>query len=95
MEPSKPMKLMSPLPKLHQWWSDGLGEPAASGAQDGMRYAFFPDKKLLLIERAGRLQKFATGEHRIGGVSQISRARALVFTTQHGPMRVDDLKKLP
>jgi hypothetical protein len=85
---------MTPLPKLDQWWSEGLGEPIASGAQDGMRYAFFPDRKLLLIERAGNLQKFHTGEHRIIGISQVSRGSAMVFRSQHGPVRLTDLQKL-
>ena len=83
------------MPKLNRWWSDELGEPSASGAQDGMRYAFFSDKRLLIIERAGKLQRFATGEHRIGGISQISRGQSIVFTTQHGPMAVDQLEKMP
>jgi hypothetical protein len=94
MEPFKPMKPMSPMPKMEQWWSDGLGDPSASGSQDGMRYAFFPDKKLLLIERDGKLQTFDTGQHRIAGVSQISRGEVPVFRSQHGPVKLDDLKKV-
>jgi hypothetical protein len=68
MEPLKPIKPMSPLPPSERWWSDGLGDPSASGAQDGTRYAFFGEKKVLLIERGGKLEKFLTGEHCINGV---------------------------
>jgi hypothetical protein len=94
MHPYTSMRPVTPLPKLNQWWSDGLGSPSASGAQDGTRYAFFPDRKLLLIERFGKLQKFHTGAHRIGGVSQISRGQAMVFTTRRGPLKLDDLRKI-
>jgi hypothetical protein len=90
----QPLKPLSSLPKLEQWWSDGLGDPSASGAQDGMRYAYFPDKKFLLVERGGKLQKFHTGEHRITGVSQVSRGSSLVFRSQRGPIKLDDLQKL-
>lgn len=92
MQPLKPIRPITPIAR---WWSDGLGEPAMSGAQDGVRYAFFPDKKLLIVESLGKPQKFATGAHRIGGVSQISRRQSMVFTTQHGPVKLDDLQKIP
>ena len=60
-----------------------------------MRYAFFPDKQLLLIEEHGKVKTFDCGRHRIRGVSQInSEARSLAFTSQHGPVRVEDLKRL-
>ena len=35
-----------------------------------MRYAFFPDKRLLLIEEDGKVKTFDSGRHRIRGVSQ-------------------------
>jgi hypothetical protein len=66
------MKPMSPLTMAERWWSEDLGDPSSSGAQDGTRYAFFQDKKLLLIEGEGGLQRFLTGEHRITGISQSS-----------------------
>jgi hypothetical protein len=94
MEPMKPMKPMQPLPKLEQWWSESLGSPSASGGQDGMRYAFFPDKKLLLIEQHGQLRRFGTGEHLINGISHVSRDSALVFRSERGPLKLGDLQKL-
>jgi hypothetical protein len=90
----KPLKPMQPLPRLEQWWSEGLGDPSVSGGQDGMRYAFFPERKLLLIEQRGKLEKYGTGEHTISGVSQVSRGNALVFRSQRGPLKLDDLQKL-
>ncbi len=94
MEPLRPMKPMSPLTPAERWWSDNLGDPSASGAQDGTRYAFFPDKSLLLMERGGKLDRFRTGEHRITGVSQTSDKGALTFTSQHGPIRLENLEKV-
>jgi len=88
------MKTMSPMTVAESWWSEGLGQPASSGSANGTRYAFFPDKKLLLIEKGGKLQKFATGEHRIGGVSQDGVRAELAFTSQHGPVKLDDLHKI-
>jgi hypothetical protein len=78
----------------HKWWGDALGEPAASGSQGGARFAFFPDKKLLLIERAGRIQLFDSGEHYIGSVVQVQHGKAFVFTSEQGPINLDDLPLL-
>jgi hypothetical protein len=78
---------------FEQWWPDTLGNPSSSGAQNGTRYAFFQHKKLLLIEHDGKLQKFRTGEHRITGVSQVSGRGALTFTTEHGPISLEDFEK--
>jgi hypothetical protein len=94
MEPLRPMKPMSPLKAAQRWWSDELGDPSSSGAQDGSRYAFFRDKKLLLIERSGTLQKFRTGEHRIIGISQATGSGALTFASEHGPISLEDFEKV-
>jgi hypothetical protein len=89
------MKPLSPMSPLQRWWPQGFGDPEAAGSQDGMRYAFFPDKQLLLIEEDGKVKTFNSGRHRIRGVSQTnSEARSLAFTSQHGPVRIDDLQRL-
>jgi hypothetical protein len=91
----QPLKPMAPMAPIQRWWPQGFGDPETAGSQDGMRYAFFPDKKLLLIEEDGKIKTFDSGRHRIRGVSQInSEARSLAFTSQHGPVRVEDLKRL-
>jgi hypothetical protein len=77
-----------------KWWEESLGEPAASGSQGGARFAFFPDKKLLLIERAGKIQLFDSAEHSIGSVVQVHRGKAFAFTSDQGPINLDDLKLL-
>jgi hypothetical protein len=75
------------------WWPAGLGRPASSGAQDGMRYAWFPESRRLVVESDGRRTVYDTGSHRIGGVSQQQGGVAgLAFASQHGTI---DLAQLP
>ncbi len=95
MEPMEPMKPMEPMSGGAPWWPDDLGQPSSSGAQNDMRYAFFPQKRRLLIEDGGKLTTYDSGDHRISGVSQQgSRERSLTFTSQDGPVRLDELKVL-
>jgi hypothetical protein len=94
MEPLRPMKPMRPLAPADRWWSEELGDPSSSGAQGGARYAFFEDKRLLLIERGGKLQGFRTGVHRIIGISQASRREELTFTSEQGPVSVEHFEKM-
>jgi hypothetical protein len=94
MEPLRPMKPMRPPAPADRWWSEELGDPSSSGAQDGSRYAFFEDKRLLLIERGGKLQRFRTGVHRIIGISQVSRREELTFTSEQGPVNLEDFEKM-
>jgi hypothetical protein len=95
MQPLKPIKPMAPMSSGEAWWPAGLGQPASAGSQDGMRYAFFPDKQLLLIEEGGKIRTFDSGRHRIRGVSQVNIvSQSLALTGQHGPVRVEDLKRL-
>ena len=98
MEPMKPMRPMQPMKPMtggEKWWPDDLDQPSSSGAQNGMRYAFFPEKKRLLIEQGGKLTTYDSGDHRIGGVSQQdSQEQTLAFTSQKGHVQLDDLKQL-
>ncbi len=94
MEPLRPMKPLSPLAPPERWWSEELGSPSSSGSQDGARYAFFPTKRVLVIERGGKLQSFGTGEHRITGFAQASGQQALTFTSERGPISLEDFEKM-
>jgi len=93
MKPMSPMKPMAPMAPPERWWPEDLGDPSSSGAQDGIRYAFFPHSKLLFIERGGKQQRFRTGEQVITGVSQVSGKGALAFTSERGPINLGDLEK--
>jgi len=92
MEPMKPMEPMAPP---ERWWSGDLGEPSSSGSQNGSRYAFFPERHRLLVERNGKLVTYDSGHHHISGVSQSdSHDRSLAFTSQDGVVRLDELKQI-
>jgi hypothetical protein len=75
-----------------QWWPAELGSPASTGAQNDMRYAFFPATHRLAIQHDGRVSLYDTGEHRLSGFSQQqSGDRSLTFMSQFGLVRVADL----
>jgi len=94
MEPMKPMRPMEPLKFDPPWWPQELGEPSSSGAQNNMRYAFFPQRRRLLVERDGSKSVYDTAEHQITGVSQQSgQSSSLVFTSQSGPVVLDSLRR--
>jgi hypothetical protein len=78
-----------------RWWGADLGTPAASGSQEGVRYAYFSSTRRLAIERAGRVSIYDTGDHQIGGVAQQQASTSdLTFTSQHGLISLDRLPKI-
>jgi hypothetical protein len=78
------------------WWPAELGSPASVGAQNDLRYAFFPAARRLAIELGGRVTIYDTVDHRIGGFSQQQGGdQSLTFTSQHGLVRVADLVVVP
>jgi hypothetical protein len=88
--------LAGEAPAAGAWWPADLGRPAATGDQNGLRYAYFPETRRLAVESGGQLSLYETGDHRIGGVSQQQGAgRTLAFTSQHGPVRLEDLPRVP
>ena len=96
MEPMEPMKPMKPMdPPASDWWPDGLGNPASSGAQNDLRYAFFPDRQRLAIEQNGKVTQYDTGDHKISGVSQQQSGSGGTprFTSQHGDVDLGSLKQ--
>lgn len=74
------------------WWPEALGQPASVGAQNNLRYAYFPAARRLAIDLGGRIVVYDTGDHRIGGFGQQqSGDQSLTFTSQHGLVRVANL----
>jgi hypothetical protein len=98
MKPMKPMKPMEPMKSMaggEKWWPDALGQPSTNGLQNGIRYAFFPEKRRLLIEQGRKLTTYDSGDHRISGVSQQGGQRqTLAFTSQNGAVKLDELKQV-
>jgi len=78
------------------WWPDGLGHAASTGAQNQMRYAWFPDTARLAIDTGdGKVRVYDTADHRIGGFSQQqSGDQSLSFTSQYGLVKIADLRQI-
>lgn len=77
------------------WWPAKLGRPGASGSQNGVRYAYFPDARRLLVRTGDQVAAYDTGEHRIGGVSQQQGSDTkLAFTSQLGDVPLDKLRQV-
>jgi uncharacterized protein YcbX len=75
------------------WWPEKFRDPASSGSQNDMRYAFFPDAQRLVVDDHGKRTIYDTGSHRISGVSQQqSTSRTIAFTSQRGTVMLTDLR---
>jgi hypothetical protein len=78
-----------------RWWPRELGSPASTGAQNDLRYAYFPGPRRLAIQRGGEVRVYDAGEHRISGFSQQqSGDQSLTFTSQLGVVRIADLARV-
>lgn len=74
------------------WWPSELGAPGSTGAQNNLRYAFFPVAQRLAIDIGGTITVYDTGDHQISGFSQQqSGDQSITFTSQYGLVRVADL----
>lgn len=75
------------------WWGAGLPRPNSTGAQNGVRYAYFAPARRLAIDLNGRVTVYDTLDHQISGFSQQqSRGGSLSFNSQHGLV---DVARLP
>lgn len=78
------------------WWPTELGQPNSTGAQNGVRYAYFAAARRLAIELDGRVTVYDTLDHQITAFSQQqSRGGSLTFSSQHGVVDVASLRVLP
>ncbi|WP_157268054.1 SHOCT domain-containing protein [Azohydromonas aeria] len=74
------------------WWGPSLRWPDATGAQNGVRYAWFSQARRLAIELHGRVTIYDTLDHHIGGFSQQqSGSGSLSFNSQYGLVDVGSL----
>ena len=75
------------------WWGPELRWPDSSGAQNGVRYAYFSQAHRLAIEVNGQVTIYDTLDHQIGGVSQQQGyGGSLSFNSQYGLI---DINRLP
>jgi hypothetical protein len=78
-----------------QWWPAELGNPSSSGAQNDMRYAFFPNTRRIAIRLGDRLRVYDSGDHQLSGFSQQQGGdQSLTFTSQYGVVRISDLPEV-
>jgi hypothetical protein len=74
------------------WWPADLGTPASSGSGEGLRYAYFPLKRRLLIECDGTRTIYDMGDYQFRGAIQANiRDTRLTFASQHGRVGLDAL----
>ena len=77
------------------WWPTDLGSPSSTGAQNDMRYAYFPGKRRLALYRGGHVEILDTGEHIISGFGQQQGGSdALTLTSQLGTVPLSKLKRV-
>ncbi|SBT04282.1 conserved hypothetical protein [Candidatus Accumulibacter aalborgensis] len=75
-----------------EWWGADLRWPTSTGAQNGVRYAYFAQARRLAIEVGGQVTIYDTLDHQIGGFSQQQGAGgSLTFSSQHGLVAVASL----
>lgn len=74
------------------WWPSDLRWPNSTGAQNGVRYAYFGQARRLVIEVNGNVTVYDTLDHQIGGFSQQqSFDGSLSFSSQYGLVNVGSL----
>jgi hypothetical protein len=77
------------------WWPSDLGSPSSTGAQNNMRYAYFPSSRRLAIDRGDAIIIFDTLDHQIGGFGQQQGSGAsFTFTSQYGVVPVSSLPQI-
>jgi len=79
---------------IEGWWPKEFGKPSASGRQNDMRYAFFPESRRLVVETRDGRATYDTGSHYIIGVSQQQQGeeRKLSVTGLSGQIALGSLK---
>lgn len=80
------------VPPPPDWWGPDLRWPNSTGAQNGVRYAYFAQARRLAIEVNGTVTIYDTLDHQIGGFSQQqSYGGSLSFNSQYGLINVSSL----
>ncbi|KQP17999.1 SHOCT domain-containing protein [Pseudorhodoferax sp. Leaf267] len=80
------------VPPPVDWWGPDLRWPNSTGAQNGVRYAYFSQARRLAIEANGQVTIYDTLDHQIGGFSQQqSYGGTLSFNSQYGLIDVASL----
>lgn len=74
------------------WWPAEFGSPAASGGQNAVDYAYFPQRHRLAVRQGKKVTVYDATGHQIGGFSQQQGVgQDLYFTSQRGMFPVASL----
>ena len=96
MAPMPPMSfgsgaLFTPDPQ-DTWWPTELGSPSSSGAQNEVRYAYFPAAGRLAVNVNGKVSLYDTSGHQIAGLSQQQASGGgVMFSTGAGSISLTHL----
>jgi hypothetical protein len=84
----------APAPGMSpDWWPSDLRWPNSTGAQNGVRYAYFAQARRLAIEVNGSVTVYDTQDHQLGGFSQQqSYGGSVTFSSQYGHVDVSRLQ---
>jgi hypothetical protein len=80
-------------PDQANWWPTNLGVSSSLGAQNEVRYAYFPATQRFAIDISGKVTVYDTREHLISGFSQQQPGSgSLSFSSHLGTI---DVSRLP
>jgi hypothetical protein len=75
------------------WWPPNLRRPSTSGTHGTLKFAFFADKRRLLVESGELLLLFDCGTHQICEVAELfGQDPGLAFISQNGRHPIGDLR---
>lgn len=95
VSPGEGVSLFVPGSGTSNWWPRELGTPASSGAQNDMRYAYFPSVNRLAIDVNGKIDVYNTLDHQIGGFSQQQAYDgSITLTSQLGTVLLSSLPRV-
>jgi hypothetical protein len=78
-------RLVTDEPDQANWWPADLGVPSSLGAQNEVRYAYFPATQRLAVDINGKVTVYDTQGHQISGFSQQQPGSgSLSFSSQLG-----------
>jgi len=85
--------LLAGLTTGANWWPADLGAPSSVGAQNEIRYAYFPAARRLVVDLNGKVTVYDTQDHEISGFSQQQPGSgSFSFSSRLGPV---DVSRLP
>ncbi len=78
------------------WWPAELGNPSSTGAQNALRYAYFPEIRRLAIDIGGGIEVYDTTGFNIQGFGQQQGGdtASITFTSQRGSVRLHSLPRV-